>query len=248
MRWLGVHPAATAEILSGALISAGKFEQAEQTYGLIRNVRQSAYGYDSESTVGLIADYGDLYFLQKRYVDAQNCYTRSIELSRKIHGVTGYGRPLTGLANCLREKREWTKAEALYQEALGMRTRLYGVNSDKVAATLKEYALLLDQSGRKQESLVLLSRALSIDGLRKKDDSNPLPTLLVMGGVFVISLLLFGRRGFLTKIATVRLQNKIKQASVPQAADLKRLEVLSRYQGMPVAEGQATESVIASKH
>jgi hypothetical protein len=67
MRLIGAHSAATAEILSGAYVNAGKYQQAEKLYGLVRHVRATVYGPASEPAVGLYADYGDLYALQKRY-------------------------------------------------------------------------------------------------------------------------------------------------------------------------------------
>jgi tetratricopeptide (TPR) repeat protein len=232
MRLIGAHPAATAEILGGAYLSAGKLTQAENIYGLIGSVRNSVYGPESESSVGLLADYGDLYFLQKRYDDAAASYEKSISVSQKTHGVTGYGRPLTGLANCYRELGKFDLAESLYKEALTMRSHLYGSHSDKVSATLKEYAHLLQKENRTGEANTLLVRSGSIDGLKKKEDNNPLPTLVIMALVFFISFILFGRKGVFTKLATERLKLKVNNASVPQPADIKRLEVLCKYQGI----------------
>jgi tetratricopeptide (TPR) repeat protein len=232
MRLIGAHPAATAEILGGAYLNAGKLTQAENIYGVIGSVRNSVYGPESESSVGLLADYGDLYFLEKRYGDAAESYEKSVALSKKTHGVTGYGRPLTGLANCDRELGKYELAENLYKEAVTMRSRLYGSRSDKVSATLKEYAQLLQKENRAEEANTLLVRAASIDGVKKKEDNNPLPTLVVMALVFFISFILFGRKGVFTKLATARLKLKVSNASVPQPADIKRLEVLCKYQGI----------------
>ena len=232
MRLIGAHPAATAEILGGAYLNAGKLAQAEGIYGLIGSVRNSDYGPESESSVGLFADYGDLYFIEKRYDAAAACYSKSIAVSKKTHGITGYGRPLTGLANCYRELGKYDQAESSYEDALKMRTHLYGSRSDKVSATLKEYAQLLQKENRTAEANTLLVRASSIDGTKKKEDNNPLPTLVVMALVFFISFILFGRKGVFTKLATERLKLKVSNASVPQPADVKRLEVLCKYQGI----------------
>ena len=241
MRLIGAHSAATAEILSGAYVNAGKYQQAEKIYGLVKDVRETVYGPASEPAVGLCADYGDLYALQKRYDLASTYYEKSIALSKTIHGATGYGRPLTGLANCLREQGSYQRAESLYQDALKMRIRLYGPKSDKVSLTLKEYASLLNQIGRKPEAMLLLERSARIDLLQKKEDNNPLPLLCVMTVIFAVSYFLFGRKGFLTKIATSRLQLKVKNASVPRPDDVKRLAVLYKYQGLKMDVQPAEE-------
>ena len=243
MRLIGAHAGATAEILSGAYVSAGKYEPAEKIYGLVGDVRNSVYGPESESSVGLLADYGDLYASQKQYERAIPFYEKSIEMSKNIHGATGYGRPLTGLANCFREKGESGKAELLYQEALRMRTRLFGPRSEKVAATLKDYAALLQQMGRRKEAVILLERASGIDLVQKKDDNNPLPMMCLMTIVFVASFLLFGRKGVFTKLATRRLQSRVAGASAPNPVDVKRLEVLHKYQGIKSATPTAEKIV-----
>jgi hypothetical protein len=232
MRVIGAHPAATAEILGGAYLNAGKFDQAEKIYGLIGAVRNSIYGKQSESSVGLLADYGDLYFIEKRYELAATYYEKSIAMSQKTRGVTGFGRPLTGLANCDRELGRYNDAESLYQEALKMRLHLYGSRSDKVSATLKEYAQLLRKCGRSADANSLLARASSIDSLQKKEETNPYATLLVMLAVFSISFVLFGRKGIFTRMATDKLRAKVKSAPVPLPADIKRLAVLCKYQGL----------------
>jgi tetratricopeptide (TPR) repeat protein len=232
MRLIGAHPAATAEILGGAYLNAGKFSQAERIYGLIGTVRNSIYGPESESSVGLLADYGDLYFLERKYDSAAESYEKSIALSKKSHGITGYGRPLTGLANCYRESGKYEQAENLYQEALRIRSRLYGSRSDKVSATLKDYAQLLQKENRVSEADNVLVRANSIDGLKKKEDNNPFPVLIVMVVVFLISFIFFGRKGVFTRLATERLRLKVRNASIPQPADIKRLAVLCKYQGI----------------
>ncbi len=243
MRLIGAHAGATAEILSGAYMSAGKPAAAEKLYGLIGDVRRKVYGPNSESSVGLLADYGDLYASQKRYSEAIPYYENSIAMSRKIRGATGYGRPLTGLANCFRELRQFGKAEGLYQEAIAMRSRLYGPRSEKVGATLKEYAELLRQVGRNDESSALLEKARLIDSLQKKDDNNPIPTLCLMAAVFMASFYLLGRKGVLTRLATKKLQERVKNSTMPDAVDLKRLSVLLNYQGLKADEQSTREKM-----
>jgi tetratricopeptide (TPR) repeat protein len=213
MRLIGAHPAATAEILGGAFLNAGKLTQAENIYGVIRSVRNSVYGPESESSVGLLADYGDLYFLEKRYGDAAEFYEKSISVSKKTHGVTGYGRPLTGLANCYRELGQDEQAENLYKEAITMRSHLYGSRSDKVSATLKEYAQLLQKENRKDEANTVLARAASIDGLKKKEDNNPFAPLVPL---FLSPLISNDSRYF----ANTRVLSNLEQRAGPTAVSL----------------------------
>ncbi|HEY9756370.1 MAG TPA: tetratricopeptide repeat protein [Oculatellaceae cyanobacterium] len=244
MSLIGARPASTAEILAGAYVRAKSFDKAQAVYGLIEQVRTKVYGPESEQAVGLLADYGDLYAQQSRYDKAEEFYSRSITMSKKTHGATGYGRPLTGLANCYRQQKQFAKAESLYKEALAMRLWLYGSRSEKVAQTLKEYSLLLSQVGRTQESESLAARAEAIDKLHAGgDNSSPVPTLCLLVVVFFASYLLLGRRGVLTNLAVTRLQARIQQNSEVRPEDVKRLELLLKYQGIRSRASAAEELV-----
>jgi hypothetical protein len=87
----------------------------------------------------------------------------------------------------------------------------------------------------------LQERAAKIDLLHKKEDNNPLPLLCVMSVIFVVSYFLLGRKGFFTRIATSRLQLKVKNASQPRPDDVKRLAVLYKYQGLTMDVQPAEE-------
>jgi tetratricopeptide (TPR) repeat protein len=245
MSLIGAHPASTAEILAGAYVRAQRFDRAEAVYGLLERVRTKVYGAESESTVGLLTDYGDLYTQQKSYAKAEDCYSRAISMSQKIHGVTGYGRPLTGLANCYRDQKLYDKAEPLYIRALAMRLRLYGSRSEKVAQSLKEYVVMLRQAKRTKDADVLAARAQSIDKFHAGSDSpGPLPTLCFLSVVFIGSFLLLGRRGILTSLAVARLQERVTREGAAKPEDVKRLELLLKYQGLKSAPVPA-EKVIS---
>jgi tetratricopeptide (TPR) repeat protein len=121
---LGLHPAATLEMLSGAYVEAKNHAQAEHLYATIEKIRLQIYGADHEMMVALYTDFGDLYCKQMQFEKAASYYMRAIDLSKRINGPSGYGRPLTGLANTLRDRGRDAEAGKTYSEALSMRQKL----------------------------------------------------------------------------------------------------------------------------
>ncbi len=232
---VGLHPAATLEMLSGAYVEAKNYPKAEHLYATIEKIRLQTYGASHEMMVALYTDFGDLFCKQMQLEKAASYYLRAIELSKRINGPSGYGRPLTGLANTLRDRGRYAEANTTYSEALSLRQELYGADSEKVAETKKEYAILLAKEGHGSEASVMALQAKAV--LNKGASSNTtntyLPIVICIGSI-IVSVVLFGRSGILTRLATIRLRAKAEK-STASPAEIKNLVALYNFQGQTEA-------------
>jgi len=230
----GMHPAASAEVLTGADIQAGKYSRAEKLLFMIKDLRESIYGREHEMTVAVYADLGDFYYKMRRFGEADYWYLKSVALSQQIKGRTGYGRPLTGLANSLREQAKLDQASLLYTQALLMRERIYGVNSPKVAETLEQFARLKLLQHDRQRATEMLQWAQTIAKAQASgQNANPANILIMLILSWTAGYLLLGPKGILTKLAVKVLSDKMSTGETASPADVDRLETLCAYQARP---------------
>ncbi|MBU6455782.1 MAG: tetratricopeptide repeat protein [Cyanobacteria bacterium REEB67] len=233
---LGMHPAASLETLAGAYVEAGKFGPAQKLYGEVRDIRLQIYGPKNDMIVALDTDFGDLYFKEKRYDLSAQSYLDAIALSKEIASQTGYGRPLTGLANVMRARGEFAEARKAYEEALDMRIKLYGSENWRVGQTLRDYAELLRQSGDIQAAEATEKHYQAIEAKEKeKQGGTPWLGLIICLISLPLSYFLFGPKGFLTRFATKRLKDssgkREPKNAKANATDLKNLILLLKFQG-----------------
>ena len=235
--FFGMHPAASLETLAGAYVEAGKFGPAERLFNEVRDIRLQIYGPKNDMMVALDTDFGDLYYKEKKYDQAAQAYTKAIALSKETNSPTGYGRPLTGLANVMRARGQLTGARQAYEEALEMRVKLYGSENWRVGQTLKDYAELLRQSGNNKEAEAAEKHSQVIEAREKAQSSAGSPWIgaIICLISLPLSYFLFGPRGYLTRFASNRLiasSAKSGQKSAKAAAlDLKNLILLLKFQG-----------------
>jgi tetratricopeptide (TPR) repeat protein len=226
------HPALSAEVLAGMYAESGQYNKAERVYWLIYDVRKKIFGEKNEMMVALLCDFGDFYFRQRNYCLAEDWYNKSIQMSKDIHGVSGYGRPLTGLANCYRDAEQFAFADKAYASALSIRAKVFGPTSDKVLETLKEYLKLSRLEKQKDLEATISYRISEIEAVRPgKDKGYSGNSIIFMIAGFSISYVLFGNHGVLTRLATRRLQNRVKSATATPR-DLQNLRLLCKYQGI----------------
>ena len=126
---LGLHPAATLEVLAGAYVEHKEFARAEKLYMDILEVRTRVYGLNSGPVSALYTDLADLNVRQGKFDKAEFWYRMSIALSEAPGGPASRGRALTGLATVLRQTGRYNESEECYLKALSVRARLYGVDS-----------------------------------------------------------------------------------------------------------------------
>ena len=239
-RGLGMHPAASLETLAGAYVEAKKYALAETFFNEIKAIRVQTYGPENDMMVALHTDFGDLYSKEKKYDQAISEYQTAITISKIIKGKTGYGRPLTGLANVQRERGDYQNAEKTYEEALAMRIRLYSPKSYRVAQTLKEYAKLLRLEGKTADADDMDKRRLAIEPedstlSSAQSSGQPLMTIGFCALSLLISYLLLSPKGLLTRFAVRRIKGHIETnkngENKSRAGDLKNLVMLLKFQG-----------------
>jgi tetratricopeptide (TPR) repeat protein len=69
---------------------------------------------------------------------------------------------LTALAGLLRDEGRYREAEQLYRRALDIREKFAAGNPGEIAETLRDYAVLLQRSGRGAEAAPLTARATQL--------------------------------------------------------------------------------------
>lgn len=149
---IGLHPAATLEVLAGAYVEHKEYARAEKLYMDILAVRIKMFGPKGGPVSALYADLGDLNVRQNKLDAAANWYRKSVELSESSGGPPGTGRALTGLATVLRQRGDLKESEKCYLKALAIRSRLYGTDSKQYHDTLRGYERLLGLKRQTQSS------------------------------------------------------------------------------------------------
>ncbi|CAN5325525.1 hypothetical protein BH11CYA1_BH11CYA1_21170 [soil metagenome] len=223
-----VHPAYSLEILTGAYAEASKYERALQLSQDLKEMRQELFGKESELYAGALADEANIYHKQGKFEKAEVIGKEALAISRRVLKNSGMGQIITQTADNLRDQGKYKEAEGLYGEALQMRQKQFGPGSVKVAETLVEYAKLLRLMAAKSAEAravnlnqALLARAQAYqeraDSIFKRHEtkSDPLASMLVTIVVFfasiLISKILVGPQGYLTKMALRRMEQRLNQ-------------------------------------
>jgi hypothetical protein len=140
---IGLHPAATLEVLTGAYMEHKEFGRAEKLYMDILAVRAGVFGATSGQVGALYADLGDLNVRKGNLAKAEYWYRKSVELSESPGGPPGTGRALIGLATVLGQCGKLKESAECYQKALSIRARCYGTDSRQYHDTQRAYDKLL---------------------------------------------------------------------------------------------------------
>jgi hypothetical protein len=140
---IGLHPAATLEVLAGAYVEHKEFHRAEKLYMDILAVRSRVFGATSGPVGALYADLGDLSVRESNFKNAEYWYRKSVDLSEAPGGPAATGRALTGLATVLRQSGSLQESEQCYKKALCIRARIYGPASRQYHDTERAYEQLL---------------------------------------------------------------------------------------------------------
>lgn len=212
-----VHPAYSLEILTGAYIEAGKHDVARQLTKELMVVREHLFGINSELYAGILANSANLYRKEGNLAKAEEISKEALLISRGVLKNTGMGQIITQVADNLRDQGKYSEAEPLYLEALRMREKQFGPGSVKAAETLVEYAKLLRARGQlalgdDAKASLYQARAAAIFK-RHETKNDPLASMLVTALFFLVSIvvskILFGPRGYLTKVAMRRLEQSL---------------------------------------
>jgi serine/threonine-protein kinase len=113
----------------------------------------------------LLITVGEIYRKLGLYEQAQPLLERAVTKAR-AHAPRGdeqLAAALSALGVVLKERSELDRAEALEQEALQLRKRLFGARSPQVALSLSELASIASAKGQLDDSERLYREALAID-------------------------------------------------------------------------------------
>lgn len=207
----GVHSALSAELLAGAYIEAGQLAEAEKLSVFLLSIREDIYGKEHP----MIAEmYGNFAFISLKKGDAKTAEQyaiQSIALWKKTSGYHHLGNALTKLGNALTMQKRYEEAQAAYQEALVMREKEFGKNSERVLKTLIELESCLKASGKLEAAKAIETRINSIQEWQKAhmDTNNPWFLPISILASFALSYVLLGPKGVLTNIALRRIEKRI---------------------------------------
>ncbi len=143
-----LHPGLSMELLAGAYIELDRVKRAEPIVLAVEKLRRSLVGEQDELIADIYANLGDLYAKNQQYQRAEDYYLRSIALSKQLHLRQGYGSPMTKLGTLYASESYFAKSEAAFQDALAIRTKIFGARSAKVAETLTSWSEALRGQGK----------------------------------------------------------------------------------------------------
>ncbi|MDX2105705.1 MAG: tetratricopeptide repeat protein [Candidatus Melainabacteria bacterium] len=221
------HPALSLEIFSGACIESGKFKEAHQYTDFLLDLRKSIYGENDWHYGGMLGNLAGLYYKERNFKKAIETYEESIRVCKLSEGDKHLGSAYTRLANSYRATGKFDTARICYEKALAMRINEYGANSIRVAETKFELANLLALTNQKVLADKYRFDAKRIVGSQKKNKSGDLTSLIsIIAFSFAASIVLFGKRGFLTGLAIKRIEQRINNTSSANSEDLALLNKL----------------------
>lgn len=221
------HPALSLEIFSGACIESGKFKEAHKYTDFLLDLRKSIYGENDWHYGGMLGNLAGLYYKEGNFKKAIETYEESIRVCRLSEGDKHLGSAYTRLANSYRARSELDKARINYEKALAMRVNEYGADSLRVAETKFELANLLAITNQKDLAEKYRIDAKRIVNSQKKNKSGDLTSLIsIIAFSFTASIILFGKRGFLTGLAIRRIEQKVADGSSANSEDLALLNKL----------------------
>jgi hypothetical protein len=197
---LGIHPAFSMELLAGAEIDAAKLATAEPLLSSLLAIRTDFAGAHSELTAAMYANLGDYYRKFRRNKEAERYYQRSIALSKDLNLPQGYGSPMTKLAALLRDEHRFAESQQCFTDALTVRTRIFGKDSQKVAETLLENAVLLQAENRPGPAQEMKDYADNILH-RRHSDSTTRGAAAIPLVVLVLSIVFLSQRNRLIVFA-----------------------------------------------
>lgn len=229
----GFNPGYTMELLSGAKMKAGHYNDVEKLYDALFAIRVKHFGARSERICDMYADYGDLAERRGDFEKAEQHYIHAIALSKEIKVPQGCGKFLTRLGQMKAQRGQFKDALEYLNEALSMRERVFGAQSQKVADTLFVLSKVHSDLGNTKTAETLTRQALGIRRLNASGTINlafysAFLTLSLMGVAYFSTR----RKGWLTKFALKKLQLMIDDRSPalpPGETIMQQYKLLSEY-------------------
>ncbi len=127
-------------------------------------IRENYFGAASAEIVGSLKDLGELYIVTKHIPEAETTLRRALTIRETLGGEQDADGAaiMNMLASVHRNNKNYAEAEPLYQRALAIQEKLLGPMHADLVPTLQAYAVLLKETGRKDESKQFEARAKDI--------------------------------------------------------------------------------------
>lgn len=140
------------------------FQKAEEHLQKALHIRENYFGSASAEIVGSLRDLGEIYVVTRRTEQADAVLRRALQIRETLGGEDDAEAALVMnmLASIHRNNKNYAEAEALYQRALATQEKLLGPAHADLIPTLQAYALLLKETGRRDESKQFEARAKDI--------------------------------------------------------------------------------------
>jgi len=140
------------------------FTKAEEHLKKALEIRESYFGGASAEIVGSLRDLGEIYVVTRRVEQAETVLRRALAIRGSLGGDDDAEAALVMnmLASVHRNNKNYAEAEPLYQRALAVQEKLLGPAHADLVPTLQAYAVLLKETGRRDESKQFESRAKDI--------------------------------------------------------------------------------------
>lgn len=113
-----------------------------------------------------------LYFTERKLPDAAPLFEKAAQIRDSEPNVAKQPLAMTlaNLAACYAGFADYTKAEPLYKRAIALFEEADWLERMETAVTMRNYALLLQKTGRAEEAATMMARA---EAIRQKVGTNP---------------------------------------------------------------------------
>lgn len=198
-----IHPGFSMELLAGGYIESDRCRKAEPIVLAVEKLRRSLVGEQHELIADIYANLGDLNAKSQKFQQAEEYYLRSIASSKKLHLRQGYGSPMTKLGSLYANEKCFAKSEAAFQNALAIRTKIFGARSAKVSETLTAWAEALRGEGENERADLMEKQIATVPS----KPGSYIETTVVPVTISAASLFVFWKRDRIMLLAANLLKN-----------------------------------------
>jgi serine/threonine-protein kinase len=144
------------------LHGAGDFESAEESARRVLEIRRQLLTADSPDLAASLTDLAAILSAQGRYAEAEPLYREALAIDRKHAPRHLVADDLNNLGTFLMDAGKYEESRAAHEEALEIRTALYGDRHTDVATSLSNLGLTLARLGEPEESETMLRAAVDL--------------------------------------------------------------------------------------
>lgn len=156
--------AAMQDVMGGAYLGLGFYEQSERLLDTALQTRVSLYGDEHLDVLQTATRISRLSTSTGDFQESEAHYREALELSRKLQGEDSVSAAmlLTGLANAVYEQGRQEEARGYYEDALAMHDRLSPDSSREKAITMHGYGWLLTNMAEFESAETILRASVAM--------------------------------------------------------------------------------------